>query len=82
MAVTSMWHIEVDRDRCMATRGCVHALPELFEIGDDDVVRVIGDVNGEDQLIQDVVAECPTAALLLVGSKNSHQSMKVPDNRD
>jgi ferredoxin len=63
-----MWHIEVDRDRCMATRGCVHALPGLFAIGDDDTAQVIGPVDGDDELVEDVVAECPTAALRLVRS--------------
>jgi len=76
-----MWHIEVDRDRCMATRGCVHALPELFEIGDDDVAHVIGNVDGDDQLVQNVVAECPTAALQLVHSDDPRESMTVPGDR-
>jgi ferredoxin len=61
-----MWRIEVDRDRCMGSRGCVYAIPRLFDIGDDGVVQVIGVVNGDDQLVRDVVAECPTAALRLV----------------
>ena len=69
-----MWHIEVHRDRCLTTRGCVHALPELFEIGDDDVAHIIGEVDGDDQLVQNVVAECPTAALQLVQSDDTRTS--------
>jgi ferredoxin len=68
MIGTAMWRIEVDRDRCMATYGCVHALPRLFAIGDDGTARVTGPVDGDDHLVQDVVAECPTAALRLVRS--------------
>jgi ferredoxin len=63
---TAGWHVEVDRSRCMATEACVHAIPEVFAIGEDGVARVIGPVDGDDELLQDVVAECPTAALRLV----------------
>jgi ferredoxin len=64
-------HIEVDRDRCMATYGCVHALPRLFGIGEDGTAQVIGPVDGDDEYVQDVVAECPTAALRLVRSDST-----------
>ena len=64
----SAWRIEVDRDRCMGTLGCVHALPRLFELGDDGTARMVqgSPVDGDDQLVRNVVAECPTAALRLV----------------
>jgi ferredoxin len=65
MMAASTWRIEVDRDRCLATRGCVHALPQLFEIGEDGVAHVIGAVDGDDELVQQIVAECPTTALRL-----------------
>jgi len=69
IGTTSRWHVEVDRDRCMATYGCVHALPRIFTIGDDATAQAIGPVDGDDQLVRDVVAECPTAALRLVRSE-------------
>ncbi|GAB7144828.1 ferredoxin [Mycobacterium riyadhense] len=61
-----MWRIEVDTNRCMGTRACVHAIPGLFDIGHDGVAHVIGVANGDDELVRDVVAECPTAALRLM----------------
>jgi ferredoxin len=63
---TAIWRVEVDRDRCMATGACVHAKPEVFAIGDDGAATVIGPVDGDDDLLRDVVDECPTAALRLV----------------
>lgn len=60
------WRVEVDRERCMGTGACVHAKPEVFEIGADGTAAVIGLVDGTDELLQDVVAECPTAALRLL----------------
>jgi ferredoxin len=38
----------------------------VFGLGDDGVARVVGMLDSEDQLVRDVVAECPTAALRLV----------------
>jgi ferredoxin len=60
------WHVEVDRERCMGTGACVHARPEVFTLGDDNVARVTGPVDGDDELLRDVVDECPTAALRLL----------------
>ena len=73
-APASPWRVEVDRDRCLATRGCVHALPHLFQIGDDGVAHVIGAVDGADELVQQIVAECPTGALHLVRSDDPTDS--------
>ena len=66
----AQWRVEVDADRCMATGGCVHALPHIFELGADDVVHVIGPVDGDDPLVRETVDECPTAALRLVASED------------
>lgn len=64
--MTATWRVEVDRERCMATEACVHARPEVFAIGDDGTATVIGPVDGNDDDLRDVIAECPTAALCLV----------------
>jgi ferredoxin len=63
---TGAWHVEVDRDRCMATEACVHARSDVFALGDDGIAKVISPVDGNDDDLRDVVAECPTAALRLV----------------
>jgi ferredoxin len=65
--VTGTWRVEVDRDRCMGGTGaCAYALPGLFAVGDDGKARVAGTMNEDDEVVTDVVAECPTAALRLV----------------
>jgi ferredoxin len=58
--------VEVDRDRCMGTGSCVYAVPRVFGMGDDGVATVIGEMDGDSELVRDVVAECPTAALRLL----------------
>jgi ferredoxin len=64
-AITA-WHVEVDRGRCMGTEACVHARSDVFALGDDGIAQVTGPVDGNDDDLRDVVAECPTAALRLV----------------
>ena len=71
---TAIWRVEVDRDRCMATGACVHAKPEVFAIGDDGTAMVVGPVDGDDEFLRDVVAECPTDALRLVRSDDGSHS--------
>ena len=65
--MTGTWHVEVDRDRCMGTGACAYALPRLLAVGDDGKARVIGTVDEDHKTVADVVSECPTAALRLVG---------------
>jgi ferredoxin len=50
----------------MGTGACVYAIPRVFGMGDDGVAKVVGVVDSGDELVRDVVAECPTAALRLV----------------
>ena len=45
---TTVWRVEVDHERCMATEACVHAKPEVFAIGDDGTAMVVGPVDGDD----------------------------------
>ena len=62
-------NVEVDRMRCMGSGACVYALPGVFGMGDDGVAKVVGVPNEKDQLVRDVVAECPTAALRLTAAE-------------
>ena len=57
--------LEVDRALCTGTGACAFARPDIFNLGDEGVAEVIGPVDGHDQSLRDVVAECPTGALSL-----------------
>jgi ferredoxin len=62
-----MTRIEVDRDRCLGTGTCEALAPDLFEVGDDGIVRVLRPLDGADDraLAEDAVSACPTRALSL-----------------
>jgi ferredoxin len=63
------WRVEVDRERCMGTGACVFAAPEVFALDSDGVSTVVGEIDDDDQVTRNAVAECPTAALRLVSTK-------------
>jgi ferredoxin len=59
--------VRVDRARCLGTGGCEAVAPEVFEVGEDGVVAVLGDEVGpaEEGAVRDAVDSCPTLALSL-----------------
>jgi ferredoxin len=61
--------IHIDTDRCTGHGVCESLVPEVFEVGDDDVVHLLTDVFTEAQRgdLESAVAECPTQALRLEG---------------
>jgi ferredoxin len=63
------WRVEVDRERCMGTGACVFAAPEVFALDSHGVSTVVGEIDDDDQVIRNAVAECPTAALRLISTK-------------
>jgi ferredoxin len=59
--------IRVDALRCAGHGVCQLAAPEVFEVGDDAVVRLLteqptAELRGD---IEEAVADCPTQALRL-----------------
>ncbi|MER7208640.1 ferredoxin [Streptosporangium sp. NPDC000239] len=62
--------IVVDRERCVGAGQCVLAAPEVFDSGDDGLVRVVGDTETETGTavadgIRHAVRLCPARALSL-----------------
>jgi ferredoxin len=59
--------VEVDSDLCESNAVCVGIAPDVFELGDDDLARVLVDeVPPERQdEVRQAVALCPKVALTL-----------------
>lgn len=58
--------ISVDRSRCNGMGLCELTAPDIFEVGDDGQVNVVGEVTpAEYTLAEDAVTNCPTSALAL-----------------
>ena len=62
-----MTRVHVDLERCLGSGSCEMLAPDLFEVGDEGVVRVLRPLGGDDDLAltRDAVSACPTRALSL-----------------
>lgn len=58
--------VEVDRDRCEGNAVCVGIAPDLFDLDDEDYAVVKADPvpEGQEDVAEQSVAECPRAALI------------------
>lgn len=56
--------IRVDRNVCIGTENCVNVAPEVFVLGDDQIVTILDDAQeiDRDRLIE-ACAVCPVDAL-------------------
>ena len=59
--------VEVDRDLCESNAVCVGIAPDVFDLGDDDLARVlVGEVPADLQAdVREAVTMCPKIALKL-----------------
>jgi ferredoxin len=62
-----MSKLRVDRGLCEGYANCVFQAPNVFELGDDDVVVILAEEIPDADLtrIAEAVASCPVAALSL-----------------
>ena len=56
-----------DLDRCIGSGNCELLAPDVFEVGEDGVVRMLRPKPGraDEDAVRDAVAQCPTGALTL-----------------
>jgi ferredoxin len=59
------WRVVVDMEKCESNAVCEAILPEVFQVGDDDVLRVLDERPGDEVrgLVEDAVRRCPKQAL-------------------
>jgi ferredoxin len=75
-----MTHLKVvvDRDLCEVNGTCASVAPDVFEIGDDDQLRVLSPQPSAAAIprVEDAVRRCPKGALALAESDASESSAK------
>jgi ferredoxin len=59
--------VEVDRDLCESNAVCVGIAPDIFDLGDDDLARVLVEEvpQGRADEVREAVGLCPKIALKL-----------------
>ena len=60
--------VHVDMNRCQSHGECVFPAPDVFELGDDDVLRWQEDVDeSRPEAVEEAVNACPMMAISLEG---------------
>ena len=62
--------VEIDRDACMGSGNCVFWAPEVFDLDDEGVAMVRGDVRGHEDQVRLAATNCPTSAIRIAGIRS------------
>jgi ferredoxin len=57
----------VDRDACMGSGNCVFWAPAVFDLDDEGVAIVSGELAGHEEQVRVAAANCPTSAIRFDG---------------
>jgi ferredoxin len=55
----------VDRDVCIGSGMCVSIAPDVFELGNDGISKVVNPDLCDDDLLQEAAEGCPVQAIIL-----------------
>ncbi len=55
----------IDRDACMGSGNCVFWAPAVFDLDEDGVAVVRGEVTGHEEEVRVAAQNCPTSAILI-----------------
>ena len=56
---------EVDRDLCIGSAMCVATAPDVFELDDEGLSRVVDQEAGDEESLRQAAEGCPVQAVLL-----------------
>jgi ferredoxin len=56
----------IDREACMGSGNCVYWAPAVFDLDDDGIAIVVGEIAGNEELVRVAIVNCPTAAIHIV----------------
>ncbi len=56
---------KVDRDLCIGSAMCVATAPDVFELDDEGLSRVVDDEAGDEDLLREAAESCPVQAVIL-----------------
>jgi ferredoxin len=60
-------HELIDRDACMGSGNCLYWAPGVFELDDDGVAVVCGDLSAHEDQVRSAAQNCPTRAIRVDG---------------
>jgi ferredoxin len=60
-----MMRAKVDRDICIGSAMCVAAAPDVFELDDEGLSRVVDEDAGDEESLRQAAEGCPVQAVIL-----------------
>ncbi len=57
--------VKVDRDLCIGSAMCVATAPDVFELDDEGLSRVVDQEAGDEESLRQAAEGCPVQAVLL-----------------
>ncbi len=58
--------VKVDRDLCIGSAMCVATAPDVFELDDEGLSRVVDPSIDDEDLLRDAAEGCPVQAVILM----------------
>jgi ferredoxin len=58
--------VVIDRDACMGSGNCVYWAPAVFDLDDDAIAIVVGDLVGNEEPVHVAMVNCPTSAIGII----------------
>jgi ferredoxin len=62
-ATTDGVKVVVDREACMGSGNCTYWAPNVFQLDDDGIAIVVGDLAGNEEAVRVAMVNCPTSAI-------------------
>ncbi len=56
---------KVDRDLCIGAAMCVATAPDVFELDDEGLSRVVDEEAGDEEVLRQAAEGCPVQAVIL-----------------
>lgn len=67
------YRVEVIRDKCIAAASCVFIAPQVFEMDEENLARVISQDGNDDETKLLAAQSCPTMAIIVTDTSTGQQ---------
>lgn len=67
------YRVEVIRDKCIAAASCVFIAPQVFELDEENLVRILSQDGNDDETKLLAAQSCPTAAIRVINTETDEQ---------
>lgn len=71
------YRVEVLRDKCIAAASCTFIAPQVFELDEENLVRILSQDGADDETKLLAAQSCPTAAIVVIDTETGKQVWPV-----